>query len=258
MQYYFDHPWFFLAYAVLLLGSILGGSALAHFQFTRKQRDWRPTGLESAIIGLFGLMLSFSFLAAHSATRDRNRLVHVHADAIASMRRTSLLMAPALKEDTRSFLLGHLDGLLSGGPTGFQRKENIHDHMEDLFGVYVGQLQSHASDSLLRPDIERLMQELNVLSAAYYRSHYGHEERLPKLIIELLLFSAMLIGMLVGFVNGLGGIQLRQMLTSILFALIALLTIRTVLDMNNPYGGGIRPELENLEQLRDAMHASQR
>lgn len=82
---------------MLLISSILGGSALAHFQFTRKQRDWRPTGLESAIIGLFGLMLSFSFLAAHTATRDRNRLVHVHADAIANMRRTSLLMAPALK-----------------------------------------------------------------------------------------------------------------------------------------------------------------
>lgn len=68
----------------------------------------------------------------------------------------------------------------------------------------------------------------------------------------------MRIGMLVGFVNGLGGIHLRQMLTSILFALIALLTIRTVLYMNNPYGGGIRPELENLEQLRSTMHTSQR
>lgn len=77
-------------------------------------------------------------------------------------------------------------------------------------------------------------------------------------MIDLLLISAMLIGLLVGFMNGVGGIEVRQMLTSLLFLVILLLTLRTVLDMNNPYYGRIQPELEDLERLMDALRQSTR
>lgn len=83
------------------MACVAGGFAIAHYQFLRKKLDRRPTGTETAIIGLFGLMLSFTFLAAHNATRERNRMVHEQADAIASMRRSSLLLPAQLKDDTR-------------------------------------------------------------------------------------------------------------------------------------------------------------
>jgi hypothetical protein len=68
----------------------------------------------------------------------------------------------------------------------------------------------------------------------------------------------MLIGLLVGFMNGIGGIELRQMITSLLFLVIVLLTFRTVLDMNNPYRGSIQPEQENLVRLLESLRASDR
>jgi hypothetical protein len=115
-----------------------------------------------------------------------------------------------------------------------------------------------AADSTLAPHVPGLMSALSQVSSTYYRTYYGHEERIPRLMIDLLLISAMLIGLLVGFMNGVGGIELRQMLTSLVFLIIVLLTIRTVLDMNNPYFGTIQPELENLERLLDALRGSQR
>jgi hypothetical protein len=54
------------------------------------------------------------------------------------------------------------------------------------------------------------------------------------------------------------GIELRQMMTSLLFPVIVLLTFRTVLDRTNPYRGSIQPEQENLVRLLDPLRASDR
>jgi len=258
MQFYFDHPWYYVVYALLLVASVAGGFALAHFQFHKKKRDWRPSGIEAAIIGLFGLMLSFTFLAAHTATRERNRMVHEQADAIATMRRNSLLLPDPIKNDTRHFLRAHLAIELRMDSARFDGREAVHDRMEGLMGRYIAQLLEHSTDSTLAAGVAVMMQDLNAVSSTYYRTYYGYEERIPRLMIDLLLISAMLIGLLVGFMNGIGGIELRQMLTSLLFLVVVLLTIRTVLDMNNPYHGTIQPEQENLVRLLDALRESTR
>ncbi|MEX1133062.1 MAG: hypothetical protein WEC15_07565 [Flavobacteriales bacterium] len=258
MQFYFDHPWYYVVYAALLVASVAGGFALAHYQFHKKQRDWRPSGIEAAIIGLFGLMLSFTFLAAHNATRERNRMVHEQADAIATMRRNSLLLTEPLKKETRHFLRAHLAIELRMDSARFDGREAVHDRMEGLMGRYLSRLMEHSADSTLTDGVHVLMHDLNAVSSTYYRAYYGYEERIPRLMIDLLLISAMLIGLLVGFMNGMGGVELRQMITSVLFLVIVLLTIRTVLDMNNPYHGTIQPEQENLERLLESLRASDR
>jgi hypothetical protein len=258
MQYYFDHPWYFAIYAILLVASVVGGLTLAHYQFHRKKRDWRPTGIETAIIGLFGLMLSFTFLAAHTATRERNRMVHEHADAIATMRRNSLLMPGMIKNDVQYFLRAHLSIQLRLDSARFDGREIVHERMEKLMGGFVTHIVNYAADSSLSANAPVLMEDLSTLSSAYYRAYYGYEERIPSLMIDLLLVSAMLIGLLVGFMNGIGGIELRQMITSLLFLVIVLLTFRTVLDMNNPYRGSIQPEQENLVRLLESLRASDR
>lgn len=258
MQFYFDHPWYFPVYAITLVASVAGGFALAHFQFHRKKQDWRPTGLEAAIIGLFGLMLSFTFLAAHNATRERNRTVHEQADALAGMRRNSLLLPAPLKEDTRHFLRAHLAVQLRMDSARFEDREAVHARLEHIMGNYLSQLIAHAADSSLAPGASSLLHDLDAVSSTYYRGYYGHEERIPRLMIDLLLISALLIGLLMGFMNGMAGVQLRQMITALLFLVIVLLTIRTVLDMNNPYHGSIQPEQENLERLLDSLRESTR
>jgi hypothetical protein len=130
--------------------------------------------------------------------------------------------------------------------------------MEKLMGGFVTHIVNYAADSSLAANAPVLMEDLSALSSAYYRAYYGYEERIPSLMIDLLLVSAMLIGLLVGFMNGIGGIELRQMITSLLFLVIVLLTFRTVLDMNNPYRGSIQPEQENLVRLLESLRASDR
>lgn len=125
-------------------------------------------------------------------------------------------------------------------------------------GHYVTQLLGHAADSSLAPGVQVLMNDLHAVSSAYYRSYYAQEERIPRLMIDLLLISAMLIGLLVGFMNGMAGVELQQMITSVLFLVIVLLTIRTVLDMNNPYHGSITPDQQNLHLLLDSLRESTR
>lgn len=55
------------------------------------------SGTENAIIGFYGLLLSFTLLSSGNANRERNNLVHQHADALSAIFRESELSGDSVK-----------------------------------------------------------------------------------------------------------------------------------------------------------------
>src|SRR5882672_4968705 len=67
MQSFFESAWFTTVYSLLLLLSIAGGYILARCQYLKKQKAWKPSGTENAIIGFYSLLLSFALLTSGNA-----------------------------------------------------------------------------------------------------------------------------------------------------------------------------------------------
>ncbi|WP_166647928.1 hypothetical protein [Hymenobacter sp. UV11] len=64
----------------------------------------------------------------------------------------------------------------------------------------------------------------------------------------LLLISSWAIGVLVGFTNS--AQETRHYFVPVLFVIISALTVQAIRDLDNPKLGFIRPNYQNLEDLR--------
>lgn len=77
----FDVLWFTLAYPVSLVLAVSVGYVVAELYYRRRGRVWKPSGIESALITIFGLLLSFTLLAFNNAPKERTALLYYFAAA---------------------------------------------------------------------------------------------------------------------------------------------------------------------------------
>ncbi len=64
-------------------------------------------------------------------------------------------------------------------------------------------------------------------------------------------FFLSLIGILVGFMNGF--YEKRHYLVPLIFVVIVSLMVQSIRDLDNPYGGTIRPQYDNLKDIRSLI-----
>lgn len=62
----FESLWFMLAYPVTLLLAVLVGYWFAEVYYHRRNRIWKASGIESALITIHGLLLSFTLLPSNN------------------------------------------------------------------------------------------------------------------------------------------------------------------------------------------------
>ncbi|TFZ64889.1 hypothetical protein E4631_18050 [Hymenobacter sp. UV11] len=103
-----DVVWFSVAYPVSLLLAVAMGYAVAEVRYRRRQRQWKPSGIESALITIFGLLLSFTLLSANNAHKERILLIHQAAESVTELYRESQLLPPTDRVAIRGFLLRFL------------------------------------------------------------------------------------------------------------------------------------------------------
>lgn len=99
-----DSVFFSIFYPVLLICSVLLGFYIAEKNYRQKKREWKPSGSETGVIGLFGLLLSFTFLSSNTEFRERLTNIHGESDNVADLRRQSLFVSDSLKHMTREYL----------------------------------------------------------------------------------------------------------------------------------------------------------
>lgn len=241
--------WFTVAYPVSLLVMVAVGYFLAERNYRRHARLWKPSGIENALITIFGLLLSFTLLAANNSLRDRTTLIHQTSDAVTELYRESQLLPPAEATLIRSFLLQFLSLELHEHHTG-QEQDATHS-------LQLAQLYNQAWQAFRAPlmaatpqaaALRQLVPAFNRLNAATSRLHYARQERTPYPIIALLIISSWAIGILVGFTNN--AQESRHYFVPALFIIISVLTVQAIRDLDNPELGFIRPNYANLADLQ--------
>ena len=259
MRYLIDSTLFTILYPILLVGTVIWGYLIAKKRYKNKGRIWAPSGTEGPIIGFFALLLSFTFLSTNNVMRDRISLVHKEADAISNLRRQSLLCSEDYKTFTTKYLLKYIDQQIV-----FYEVRNDHEsvkvkkQMEHLNGEYLTNiLKLGNSNPESKRQLETLYPFYNNLSSSFYAITYSFAERTPLSVTGLLIIASLLIGVLVGFMNGFYD-DGRHLLVPLIFIVLVTLSIQTIRDMDNPNKGAIRPKIDNLIDLKKSLLSSTR
>ena len=240
----FDILWFTLAYPVSLLLAVALGYLVAEVKYRRRGKIWKPSGIENALITIFGLLLSFTLLSSNNTLKERTVLIHQSSDAVAELYRESELLPAAGPAIVRSLLLRFLALELAE-----HRPKPLPDPAHARKIAVLDRQAWQQLRAAVRPEeVRRLLPALHKLSAATSRLHYSYQEGTPYSIIGLLLISSWAIGVLVGFSNS--AQETRHYLVPVLFVVISVLTVQAIRDLDNPELGFIRPNYGNLQDLQ--------
>ena len=102
-QFIFVSYWFNFPFCILLFFFVGAGVLCAgHY---KKKHKWENSGIENAVVGIFGLIISFTFLQAGNAHRERYAYIHKQANNIDMLYRYSKEMPDSFRRKTKLFLL---------------------------------------------------------------------------------------------------------------------------------------------------------
>ncbi|WP_324677581.1 hypothetical protein [Hymenobacter sp. GOD-10R] len=250
----FDVFWFSLAYPVSLVVAVLIGYWVAEVNYRRRQRIWKPSGIESAFITIYGLLLSFTLLSSNNALKERTTLIHQSSEAVTELYQESQLLTTPTYQAARTFLLRLLALELAqhrpgqpGSPTHMREIASLDSQAWQYFRKYA------RTNSAQAAELRQLLPAFHRLHVATSRLHYSYQERTPSPITMLLLVSSWAIGILVGFTNS--AQETRHYFVPVLFVVISMLTIQAIRDLDDPELGFIRPNYRNLQDLQAILQS---
>ncbi|WP_300602082.1 hypothetical protein [Niabella sp.] len=234
-----DSLWVIMLYVVLLFFSVAGGIRYA-LRYRKKFR-WDSSGIENSIVGIFGLIISFTFLQAGNAHRERFAYLHKEANNIDALYRYSRKLPDSFRLYTKNMLQEFLKNQLafeqSGNGTFFYNAKK----QSDAYWVRLTALKKQQHNVA----IDKVTEYFDQLQDTVSLFAYSNYERTPAFVIFLLVVVSMLIGFLVGFMNGVKE-RVHYMVPLIYFVTVSL-TMLVISDLNNPRLGLIKPSYYHLQ-----------
>ncbi len=245
---FIDSDLFSYLYPVTLIASVVGGYIVARKYWVKKNRIWKPSGIEGGVIGFFSLVISFTLIIAGNSMRDRVALLHQEADGAAQMLRDADLYGSTQADSIRSYLKDVMraqilfDSLQSYDPAAL--RATVTRRSVSFWKNFA--MQDKQSDSTWRK-INLFQPHYNLFTSSFYRFVYSYEERMSLRLILLITISSYLIGILVGFMSGMQ--PEKNLLVLVIYVFLVTATMETILDVNDPYQGIVRPNYENLKDI---------
>lgn len=211
--------------------------------------------VEAAVFALLGLLLGFTFAGATSRLDTRRELIVHEANAIGTAYlRLDLLPAidqPQMHKLFRDYLDARVRAYeklpnLKSAEEEMARAERL---QEDIWSHAVGSSRTDSTQNVARLLLPAINEMIDV-TASRRVALYTH---LPVLIFALLIFVALLSGLLAGY--AMAERRSRSSLHMLLYALVVSLTVYAVLDLDYPRSGLIRLHAADqaLRQLRDSI-----
>ncbi len=107
-----------------------------------------------------------------------------------------------------------------------------------------------------KQEVLMLLPLFNEMNNHFYQIVGSYDIRTPHLIITLLLVSSLLIGMLVGFLNGFH--KRPHYLVPVIFVVLVALCVQAIRDLDNPFNGSIQPSFESFSVQKTGLLNSTR
>jgi hypothetical protein len=248
LKSFLDSGVFNFLYPVLLLFSVIGGIQFAiHY---KKNRRWENSGTEAPIIGIFGLIISFTFLTSGNAHRERYSFIHQEAVSSEMLYRYSRELPDTFSMETKKFLLAFLENhynyLANGSRKSVVQKAVV---LMDNYWTFKTDFAKKNTDLETERKLEKLSTSFDNIKTSFSRIAYSYNERTPLAVMYLLIVGSLMIGFLVGFMNGVQN-AVHYLLPVVYVVFISFIMI-VIGDLNNPFEGTIRPSYEDLRIVSD-------
>lgn len=245
---FFDSDLFTVLYPLVLISMIFAGFFIARKYYFKRQVTWKASGIENGILGLFGLLISFTLLMSGNAQKERTVMIHQMGDAVAQMKNAADVLAPEDEEAVYAYLRLHIDQHLALYRQEIVSASDLVDNLNNLNENFWPSLHYKNDSADFNKDVHLLLPIYNQLNSASFKLAYSYSERIPPLLYLLITLSSWLMAVLVGFMNGFN--ERRHYLVPLIFFVIVSLMMQAIRDIDNPYKGSVRPKYENLQNLR--------
>lgn len=242
MQSVFDSSWFTFFFSTLLFLFI--GSGILYASLYKKKNKWESSGIENSVVGIFGLIISFTFLQAGNSHRERYAYIHREANNIEMLYHYSKEMPDSFYKQTKIFLMAFLNNQLT-------YKEQANDEQflfnaKQIADLYWSDLEYYKKQNTnWTNQLNKISDCFDEIRLSFLLNAYSYSERTPPLVMFLLVTMSLLIGFLVGFMNGIKS-KIHYLVPLIYFVMITL-TMMVITDLNNPLGGLIKPNYHHLK-----------
>ena len=246
----FDSFWFSFFFAVTLFLSI--GSGILYAVKYKNKKSWESSGIENAVVSIFGLTISFTFLQAGNAHRERYAHIHKEANNIDMLYRYSKEMPDSFSLKTKMFLLSFLNNQLA-----YKRQVSDGNFLYDAAQIsesyrsYLRGYKNQNFSSTTANQLNKISDCFDQIQSSFILNAYSYTERTPSFVIFLLISVSLLIGFLVGFMNGIKS-NIHYLIPIIYLVMISLIMI-VITDLNNPFSGFIKPNYHHLQIIRQLI-----
>lgn len=190
-----DSTIFSFLFPALVILSVVGGYFAARRFYTNKNITWKASGIENGIIGLFALLLSLTLLMSGNIQKERTVIVHQLADGIAQMKRTADLLPRPLQDSVNVYLSRHLDVHIAFFEEKINKPEILINNLNKIHGQFwknVSRMEDSSKQDVIPLPV------YNQLNSVSYKLAYSYNERVPGLILFLIIISSCLIGVFGG------------------------------------------------------------
>ena len=238
-----SNPFGFI-FPLLLVVFILFGYYMARKREKKVGKAAKLSGIEGSVISFFALLISFTLASVGSSMKDRLNIIHQESDGLAQLYRSSMFLSDSTKTAVNEFIIHHIDIQLDDK----QYSDASNDLVISKISANGGDLLKKISD---QKEMATIMPSFNSLTSSTIKLLYSYEERMPKIVMILLVISSLLIGALIGFMNG--SAEERHYLAPFIYAILVVITIQAIRDLDNPAVGTVKPSFSNLSAIRSMV-----
>jgi hypothetical protein len=243
LQYLF----FFLVYPGLLYFSIYLGGLYAKRRI-KQSKAWKSIGLESSLVGIYALLLSFSLVLSSNHAEDRNKEIYNVADKLSILVKKAKYYDEPLKTNVQNYLkqffLIHDKNLKVNGLEKevvvakiIQLDQKLDDFMIDYQKI----------NPSSKSEISEIATYLSNLRSSYIRLTESYGQSTPTIIILILIFYSLLIGFLIGFMTVIDNNQ--TYIISSIFLIISTIMVAAIWDQDHPNLGFIQPNYQSISDI---------
>jgi len=215
------------------------------------------TTIEGAVFALFGLIVAFTFSGSATRLNEKRELIAEEANAIEVAYMRTQLLSEASRVPIRALFRDYADSRLAiyhvlpdmkAAAVELERSKAIRERIWSEAIAASTQSGAHPdAGKLLIPAINNMIDMATIRTVALFVH--------PPRVIYILLFG---LGMLCSLLAGyrMSGVRHRSWLHIMIFALITVLVVYVLLDMEYPRAGFIQLDASDqfLRSVRESMH----
>ena len=249
------------AICIVLFGLMMAGVELGHRVGLHRRAASdesvrsQTNAIQAAVLGLFALLLGFTFTMAIQRYDARNRAVSEEANAIGTAFLRSKLLAPPGRDRAADAIRRYV---------GIRLQASRVDLASGFALDHLGAEAAMVQDELWELGLAEAERDPNPVTAGLYIQAVNDlidsqgsrsatlRQHTPELVLLLLLAVFVAGGGVLGYASGLGGGR-RPLFATIAMTTLIVLVVFIVIDLDRPRRGLIQSDQTSLIQLRTAV-----